>query len=82
MKLTIKQIINKTKSKPTNNINKAYQLQTTITQQTYTKNLKKNTKKSKVEVVSSSMHLEVWFCKHEKDQIKYIWVGGVGLGYN
>lgn len=34
MKLTIKQTTNKTKNKPTNNINKAYQLQTTITQQT------------------------------------------------
>jgi len=33
MKLTIKQIANKTKNKPTNNINKAYQLQTTMTQE-------------------------------------------------
>jgi hypothetical protein len=46
MKLTIEQTTNKTKNKPTNNINKAYQLQTTITQQTK-KNNKTYTKKKK-----------------------------------
>ncbi len=77
MKLTIKQTTNKTKKKPTNNINKAYQLQTTMTtnkqkNKIYLVKKKKKRKKSKVEIVSSSMHLEVWFCKHEKDQINHI----------
>ncbi len=43
MKLTIKQTTNKTKKNPTNNINKAYQQQTTMTQQTKRKT--KNTPK-------------------------------------
>lgn len=33
MNLTRKQTANKTKNKPTNNINKAYKLQTTMTQE-------------------------------------------------
>jgi len=68
MKLAIKQTANKTKKKPTNNINKAYQLQTTMGQQTKQNKKKKKPKRSKVEVVSSSMHLD----KHEKNQINHI----------
>jgi hypothetical protein len=32
--------------------------------------------------VSSSIHLEAWFSKHEKDQINHIWVGGARVQLN
>jgi hypothetical protein len=67
MKPTIKQTTNKTKQKT----NKQHKQSLPTTNNNDTTNKNKNKKYTK-SVVSSSIHLEAWFSKHEKDQINHI----------